>query len=231
MPYINDEQHAAGARPEQQPVPPADAPAANFSGDHFEVADQKNRYAARKFGEYFEQVNAVPGIDERTKAAALEAFSQTPAARDAVASVEAAQAHRDQLAAQVDTERAALATGSDSGAQIAAQRQWEREKALLDAQQNVGQIHATVRNLVNNATPEQLKVLAEEVPAYLAAKGQPTTPFNEVLAEAAPQLAAAREQANDAARKVIKLQHNHRVTANAYKAHKPVDPRMIVDPT
>jgi hypothetical protein len=212
-------------------VPPANAPAVNFDGDPFEVADAKTRYAARKFGEYVEQVSSVPGIDERTKAAALEAFTQTPAARDAEASISAAQAHRDELAARPDAERARLATASDTSAQIAAQRQWDREKAQLDAQQNVGHIHATARNLVNNATPEQLAVLAEELPAYLAAKGQPTTWVNEALAKAAPELAAARTQAAEAERRVIKLRHNSRIVSSAYKAHRAVDSRLLIDPT
>jgi hypothetical protein len=222
-----------GYAPPPQYVPPPNAPAVNFSGDPFEVADAKTRYAARKFGEYVEQMNAILNLDERTKAQALEAFATTPAARDAAASVEAARAHRDQLAAKVDTERAALATDSDSGAQIAAQREWARHEAQLEAQSNVGQVHATATNLVRNATPQQLNVLAEELPAWLAAKGQTAVAesINEAIAQAAPQLGEARQAHSDAERKVVKLQHNHKVTQNAYKAHRPVDDRLMLDPT
>jgi hypothetical protein len=220
-----------GSAPPPQYVPPANAPAVNFSGDPFEVADAKTRYAARKFDEYVEQVNAIPNLDERTKAQALESYAASPAARDATASVEAARAHGDHLAARPDAERAKLVTDSDAGAQMEAKRQWDREKALLDAQSNVGQIHATATNLIRNATPQQLNVLAEELPAWLAAKGRPTTWVNDAIAQAAPQLGEALQARADAQRKVIKLQHNHKVTQNAYKAHRPVNPDLLVDPT
>jgi hypothetical protein len=47
-------------------------------------------------------------------------------------------------------------------------------------------------------------------------------------AKSAP-LAEAREHANVADRKLRKLQHNSRLTEHAYKNHKPVDSRMILD--
>jgi hypothetical protein len=228
--YVNDH-WGGGHAPTPQPVPAPNAPAVNFSGDPFEVADAKTRYAARTFNEYVEQVNSIPNLDERQKAQALESFANTAAARDAEASVSAARAYRDQLAVRPDAERATLTTASDPAAQTNAVRQWERDQRLLDAQSSVGQIYSTARNLVNNATPEQLAVLAEELPSYLKAKGQPSTWVNDALAQAAPQLGEAREQAAEADRKVLKLQHNHRATANAYKAHRPVNPGVLVNPT
>src|ERR1700739_1236082 len=125
MPYISDEFGGGHGRPEQH-VPSAYAPAANFTGDQFEVTDAKTRYAARKFAEWVEQVNAIPNLDERAKAQAIESFANTEAARDAEASISAAQAHRDQLAAQPDTEQAKHATASDAGAQMKAGRDWDR---------------------------------------------------------------------------------------------------------
>lgn len=195
------------------------------------MADQKNRYAARKFAEHVEQVNAIPNLDEHTKAQAIESFVHTAAARDAEASISAAQAYRDELAARPGAERARLATASDPAAQTAGQRQWDRDKAKLEAQSNVGQIHATAANLVNNATPDQLAMLAEELPSWLAAKGRPTQWVNDAIPKAVPQLGEACEQATAAERRLLKLRHNARVNQNAYKAQRPVDPRMVVDPT
>lgn len=212
-------------------IPPAHAPAIAVEGDPFEVADTKTRYAARKFGEYVQQVNA-SGADERTKAAALESYSSTPAARDAVASVEAAKAHRDALAARPAEQQAAMTTAVDAGSQTAAQRQWERDRRLLDAQGNVGQMFTTAAKLISNAaTPEQLNVHAEELPSYLASKGHPSSWVPDALAKAAPQLAEARSDASTAEVRMAKIAHNSRVVTNAYKAHRPVDDRLLLDPS
>ncbi len=228
--YVNDA-WGGGHAPTPQPVPVPNAPAVDFHGDPFEAADAATRYAARKYGEFAEQVNAVPNLDERSKAQALESFAQTPAAKDVEVRVAAAAMHRDALAAQADAERANLRAPLDTAAQLDAQRQWERDRRLLEAQGNVGQVAATAANLVRKATPEQLAVLAEELPSHLAAKGQPSKWVTDAIAEAAPQLGQAREQVAAADRRLMKLRHNAKLTANAYAAHRPVDPRMIVDPT
>jgi membrane-bound lytic murein transglycosylase len=214
----------------QEPVQP-NVPAARFEGgDVFQRAAARLNYNARKYGEHVQQASTA-NYSEQGRAKVIESYANTEAARDAVAAVDEVQAHRDQLAARVEQERAALATGTDSGEQIAAQRQWERDRAQLEARGNVGKVHATAANMIRNASPAQVKVLAEELPGYLAAKGHPAAWVNDALAQAAPDYAAAQHDLADADRKLIKLRHNLNVTARAYSTHKPVNPDLLVDPT
>jgi hypothetical protein len=82
--------------------------------------------------------------------AAVQAFANTGAARDAEAALAEVEQHRDQAAARVQAERAKLATGSDTASQPQAQRTWERSRRLLDAAKG-GAKGATARNLLSNA--------------------------------------------------------------------------------
>jgi hypothetical protein len=84
---------------------------------------------------------------------------------------------------------------------------------------------------VNNATPEQLPVLNEELPAWLAAKNQPSTWVSDAIAKVDHSVGQANEQAATADRKLRKIEHSAKVVANAYKSHNPVDLRLLLDPT
>jgi len=230
MPSVNDEWAHVGYAAPSIPVPPPTAPAVTFSdGDAFEVADAKTRYAARKFSEYSHQLDGMSGIDPRQKAAALESFAQTPAARDALAAVDAATAYRDELAAQPAAAQATLTTPHDAGAQLAAQRQWNGAKSALDQQGSVGNVYNAARRMVDNATPAELSVLNEELVGYLESRNQPTSWIADAIAAKSAPVAHANEAANIADRKLRKLQHNSRLTETAYRNHKPVDGRMILD--
>jgi hypothetical protein len=230
MPYINNEWSHVGYAAPSTPVPPPTAPAVTFSdGDAFEVADAKQRYAARRFAEYSAQLDAMPNIDPRSKAAALESFAQTPAARDAIAAVDAAQAYRDELAAQPAAAQATLTTPHDAGAQLAAQRQWDGARSRLDQSSTVGEDYTAARKMVDGSTAAELNVLNEELTGYLESRGQPTSWVGDAISAKSAPVAHANEAANIADRKLRKLQHNSRLTETAYKNHKPVDSRMILD--
>jgi len=83
--------------------------------------------------------------------------------------------------------------------------------------------------MVNDATPAELNVLQEELVSYLETRSQPTSWVGDAIAQKSAPVAAANEAANIADRKLRKLQHNSRLTETAYKNHKPVDSRMILD--
>jgi len=230
--YISDEwQHGGYAKP-SIPVPPPTAPAVNFEGSPLAVADAKIRHSARKFAEYSAQLDAMPNLDARAKAQALESFSTTPAARDAAASVDAAKAYRDELAARPAAAQATLATPLDAGHQLDAQRRWERARTQLDAQQGVAATYAAARGMIDNAdSADQLNVLNAELVEYLASKNQPSSWVADAIAARSPELGSAHSEAAAAERITRKIEHNARVVQNAYANHKPVNTALLLDPT
>jgi hypothetical protein len=228
---INDS-WGGGSRPPAPPVVQANAPAPTINGgDVFDRADAHTHYAARKFGEHVKQVHAQP-FDERDKAAVIESFADTQAAKAAHAAVAEAAAERDRLAEAVADARDRIAPPGDTAGQLHAQRVWERGRHALDAaSRNPAKTVATARNLIRDAKPDELAVYVEEVKPWLAAEGHPTDWLDGEIARAAPEYAAAKVAHRDAERKVIKLQHNARVTANAYKSGRPLNDALLVDPS
>src|ERR1700758_1615767 len=163
---INDE-HGGGARPEPLDGFQVSAPAARFSGgDVFQRNDARIRYAARKFGEVANEISANRDFSDDGKRRAIASFANTEAARDADAALAELVQHRDERAARVEAERAKLAPPLDAAGQVHAQRTWQRAERQLGSAENVAQRAAIARQLVGQASPEELAVYAEELPPY-----------------------------------------------------------------
>jgi hypothetical protein len=220
-------------------TPPSDGftpsiPAARFTGgDAIGQADARIRYGVRQLGEHLEFVKANEHrFTAEGRQAAVAAFSDTDAGGDIDAALADAEAYRDEARAAVESERAKLVTADDTASQIRAQRDWERSRTTVEAQQNVGQQIATARKLLADAqTPQAVATLAEEVAPYLASKGLPTDWIDAELAKAAPGYGAAKAEAVQRERQEMKVRHNARVAKQAAADGRLPDPRILVDPT
>jgi hypothetical protein len=212
-PSINDE-HGGGAQPTPRDGFQVSAPAANFSGgDVFQRTDARIRYAARKFGEVADEISANRDFSDDGKQGTIASFANTEAARDADAALAEVEQHTAGRAVRVEAERAKLAPPLDAAGQVHAQRTWQRAERQLASAENVGQRAAIARQLIGSASPEELAVYAEEMPAEMSANGVPTSWINDELAKAAPEYGKARQELEDAERKLLKIRHNHRLTS------------------
>jgi hypothetical protein len=223
-----------GGRPPQPDYPQPHVPATTFTGgDVVQRADARIRYAGKQFTEHRDTVEANRAArhygDDYAKAA-VENFGNTECAKDADAAVTEVRAWRDEAAEAVAAERAKLTTQADTASQIAAQRQWDRSRAQLDAARNAGQVTAAARNLLANAQGAEVAVLAEELKPYLDAAGAPTAWVEDAIAQAVPSYQAAKSELSDRERKLIKLEHNARVTRNGYRG-AGVTVKALIPPT
>jgi hypothetical protein len=66
---------------------------------------------------------------------------------------------------------------------------------------------------------------------YLAAQGLPTDWIDAELAKAAIEYGAAKAEAAQRERRVMKVRHNARVAKEAAQNGRLPDPRILVDPT
>jgi hypothetical protein len=209
-------------------------PAASFTGgDDISRADARIRYGVRQLGEHLDFVKANEHrFTDTGKAEARAAFLQTDCGKDIDAAVADARAYADEANAAVEAERARLVTPMTTESQLAAQRQWQRQRATLEADQNAGHKIATARKLFAEAqTPQAVATLAEEVAPWMAAHGLPTDWVDSELAKAAPEYGAAKAEAAQRERRFIKVRHNARVARSAAESGRLPDPRILVDPT
>jgi hypothetical protein len=223
-----------GGRPQQPDYPQPNIPATTFTGgDIVQRADARIRYAGRKFNEHrgdIETHRAARHFGDDYAQAVTQNFANTECAKDAEQAVAEVQAWRHEAAEAVKAEREKFTTPSDTASQIAAQRSWERSRRQLESARNAGQVAATARNLVANASGAELVTLAEELRPWLDAAGQPSGWIDDAITAAAPEYKAAKDELAERDRKLLKVQHNARVTREGYKG-AGANPRTLIPPT
>lgn len=119
--------------------------------------------------------------------------------------------------------------GTDTGAQLAAQRYWDRSRRSLDAITEPGKIAAAAQELVGNADPAQVPVLTEELPSYLARRQVPAGWLPRALAEKIPGMADADADERVKARQLAILTQNHHALTRAME--KDIAAPPLLDPT
>lgn len=88
---------------------------------------------------------------------------------------------------------------------------------------------AAARVAINQADAAELAVLLEEVPAHLAASGQPVDWVNGAVEQRAPKLAAARTALGKANQAVTATKYNTARLREGFASGRP--PVALVDPT
>jgi hypothetical protein len=151
-----------------------------------------------------------------------DAALQLPTVLDAVK--DDAQAATRKAADLVKNNR----VGSDTASQIAAQRFWARAQQTLDSIKDVPKVAAAAQDLVANADDEQVPVLSEELPSYLANRGVPAGWLTGALADKIPGLADATADARIKAKQHAILAQNHAALSRAMA--KDVAAPNLVDP-
>ncbi|MEZ0363417.1 hypothetical protein ACAG26_06890 [Mycobacterium sp. pUA109] len=182
------------------------------------------QHAATKLDEYVNGLRAAAADPKYTSDNVREhiaAFADTEAGRAVTRSVETVRATAEaaQLAAQRALGRIVGQEG-DTAAELRNSRFWARTERLLDAIDN-GAYLGKVSDLVRNANPNELGVLAQELPAYLESKGADAGFVDTLLAEAAPEYGAAKRRVTAANQALLIAEANQRHLQRRYAQAYP----------
>lgn len=219
---VYESDYAPGhAEQQRQPVQPQ---APTVVGAAYEAIAN----ASKAFGETFVEVTGNRGLNEVGQRAALAAFAETPAARSIETAEQAVADREAQARAEFDAQRAALVQPGDSAEELRNQRYLDRTKAKWEAAGSGAT--AAIRSDIASATPAQLGVLAEEVPAYLEAKGLPTDWLSSQFEQAAPELAAAQRKLHHASQARAVIGVDAAKLRNAMQRGTPLPAAALVDP-
>ncbi|MEZ0052110.1 cytoskeletal protein RodZ [Mycobacterium sp. MAA66] len=233
MSNINDTQPGGIGKSYGQTVT-ADAPAAALTGTPVEQAWQAAQHADKLHKQHIAAVNELAergALSPEGVVASLRSFADTPAARQVRATKDAVDDAADAARDARDSIIAGLHTTSDTASQLHAQRTWARTKATLDADNGAGVV-AGARQLIKNARPEDVPVLAEELPSYLQQRAVPADWLPDAFGEVVPEFPAAAEAAAIATKQQSVVAHNtgkllHQFTTGARSEVECVDPTQI----
>lgn len=178
-------------------------------------------------GLYQRHLSNVAGIqhrfgDQRTLDAQVDVFKDTAAAQAITDAEESVNARVAELRSDVERENEALASNFTSPEEeLRAQRHWDREKSRLD-KARVGNLLHEIHSALQNGSPEQRRVLAQELPAYVEARGLTTQVVDVALSTAAPELASARDRLAKAERAQQKVKHAADAVRQGIETRQPV---------
>ncbi|WP_445168251.1 hypothetical protein ACTXG7_02330 [Mycolicibacterium sp. Dal123E01] len=141
----------------------------------------------------------------------IQSFTATPAFKAIDPALNAVTDAADAADANVDAVRSQLAdVGDDAAAQTAALRYWTRMSFLFNSIKDPAHLHDKIDDVVTNAMPDQLAVLLEELPTFLAARRAPsdlaskgtsnTAWFDDLAAKRVPAIADATAAASSASK-------------------------------
>jgi hypothetical protein len=169
------------------------APALPTRGTVTERSYAALAHARNSFQRHIEKVSAQrhlftsAGYNEQ-----IAAFKDTEAAKAVLHSVSDMRARRDKAQADVEKVRNGLSSPGDAAQESRNSRFWARSKPILDAAE--GSAAPAARQLIANASREELGVLLEELPSYFTARGSDSEWIEPTIAQVVPEYGAAKEQ-------------------------------------
>jgi hypothetical protein len=197
-----------------------DAYALKPVGSPAEQADAAFAHANREFQQFLYKIP--PGMfTPEGRQAHIAKFAETGAEKAADAAVEAVRAEHAAAEAAVTKARGALVKQGDTAAELRNTRYWNRVQPMLNAERS-GTLAALVDKLINEATPEQLGVLSEELVPYLTARREPGTALVEIaLRHAAPDYGNAVARAEATQKALTVAEYNAKRLKQAIKDGRP----------
>ncbi|APE35909.1 hypothetical protein BOX37_20385 [Nocardia mangyaensis] len=161
---------------------------------------------AGQFQKYLDSIHAPdytgPGLRNR-----IAAFGDTPAAQAIETAVETARDRAASALTAVETARRELSPQGDTATELRNTRYWDRARRIFDSVQD-GKLVSVAEKTLNQARPEELGVLIEELGPYLDSRGAGTAWIAPVLSKVAPTYATARQRLTDAEKALTITEHN-----------------------
>jgi hypothetical protein len=205
-----------------KPAPPA-APAPKVTTVSTALATMENARSAHQkhLAEVARSRESFTADGYRAKV--LE-FADSPEAKAVDEHEAAVIARRDKAAADYEQTLANLSRPGDSAEEQRNSRAWDRQKRTID---HADSPVAAARAAINQAKPEELGVLLDELPAHLAATGHPTDWITSSVEQVVPELAAARGQLDKASRAAEIAQYDAARLREGFASGRP--PVELVD--
>jgi hypothetical protein len=167
-----------------------------------------------------------PNIDPDVLKANAGAFSISDAALALAPALDAVKSDAQAAADKVDELVGSHTVGDDVASRLAAQSYWHRKERVLNSVKDTPKLVAAVENLIRSATDDQVRVLSDELPDYLASRNVPAGWLPTAPASRVPGLADAQAEATLKARQLAVLQQNHAGLTNAIEKDTSV-PRLL----
>jgi hypothetical protein len=152
----------------------------------------------------------------------VDVFKNTAAAQAITAAEESVNARVAELQAEAERQGSELARNFTSPEEeLRAQRNWEREKSRLDCAR-IGKLLPAIESALQNASPEQRRVLAQELPNYVEDRGLPKKILEGPLSKASPELASAHDRLAKAQRAQQKVKYMADAVRRGIDTRQPV---------
>lgn len=181
--------------------------------------------AAKAYTDYRGSISREVDPDELRDAAG--SFATTPVVRQLGPALAEVQAHAADAGAKVASllKQNSRVPEDDAAAQLAAAAFWRRSSAQLDAAKGPLQIANAAQDLISSAeTPVEIACLAQELPAFLKAKGVPSGWLPGVLAAKVVGGSEAQAQADRAAKELAVATRNHQAVVRAVTRDTAIGP-------
>lgn len=150
------------------------------------------RDAAAKFEKHIASIDPAPFTPEGLHNQ-IGAFAESPAAQQIDDAIGLAAQREADAEAHVADVLAKLSPQGDVAAELRSTRAWNRAQRQLDAVPS-DRVPEMARTLIANADDAELGVLLQELPSFLASKGQASDWLTLVVAERLPELADAQRK-------------------------------------
>jgi hypothetical protein len=163
--------------------------------------------------------------------ARLNAFADSAEAK----SVDGIEASVDQLVArkqaEVQATLKALSPPGDTAEELRRQRVLDRTLRKLDKAKDVGSVTQAAREMLEQATPDELPVLVQEVPHYLEDAGAPADWVQRIVATKAPQLAEAQTKLAAAQQAQVMTRQAAKFVRDGIRDGSPPTQLHLLDPS
>lgn len=225
-PALSGAAYPPGAR-----VPDVPRGAINPKGDPFERAYSLMQSAVDLNGKWRASYPKGIAPDELQRHA--DDFARSDAAQAILSVMDEARQDAAASAAKV-TDGIKLSVPATADAQGTAARYWTKTEKQLSGAKTVSEKASAIQELIASATPDQLNVLAEELPVWMKNNGVPQGSwYEDALAAAIPGLDKERADAGRKARTLAVLESNHAALQKAFASGTPAptlrDPANYTD--
>jgi hypothetical protein len=143
--------------------------------------------------------------------------------------LDAVKSDAQAAADKVDELAGSHTVGDDVASRLAAQSYWHRKGRVLDSVKDTPKLVTAVQDLIRSAIDDQVRVLSDELPDYLASRYVPAGLLPTALASKVPGLSDAQADAITKERQLAILRQNHQALTNAMAKDLAVPP--LLDPS
>lgn len=181
------------------------------------------QHAADAFDAYIKSLAPLAGdprYSEHTIRETIAQFANTAAAQDVERTLQAVQKMAEDTKAAVDRTREKFLRPGDTAAELRNTRYWNRTQSVLDREGA-----AAIHSIINDAKPEEIGVLLQELPPYLRSRGKDLPiDLDDLVGRHVPEYGVARERAARAEKARIHAETNAKRLRDRYTAAYPSSP-------